>query len=147
MKNLKFLVIALALVIGISSCKKEEKSTDDNNTIKSRIIGTWILQKTETNEFENGVLKFTDNEVEKGENSTEFKNDGTLTATDNNGISSGIYTITNNGKSLNITTEGKALTFEIRAIIPTDLELYREAISTTGSIARKLTLLYSFRRK
>lgn len=33
MKNLKFLVIALALVIGISSCKKEEKAVVDNISI------------------------------------------------------------------------------------------------------------------
>ncbi len=33
MKNLKFLVIALALVIGISSCKKEEKEVVDNISI------------------------------------------------------------------------------------------------------------------
>lgn len=34
MKNLKFLVIAVALVIGISSCKKEEKQNDEDKIIK-----------------------------------------------------------------------------------------------------------------
>ncbi len=147
MKNLKTLLAVALLVISIASCKKDEKPTDENNTIKSRIIGTWTLIKTETNDYENGVLKFTDNEVETAENSSEFKNDGTLTILDKNGVENSRYTITNNGKSLNVTNEGKTNTFEIRAIISTDLVLYREDISIINGITRKFTSLLSFRRK
>lgn len=52
MKKFKFLAIVLALVIGISSCKKEEKAVENN----SIIVGTWILVKEVSKTYKNNVL-------------------------------------------------------------------------------------------
>ncbi len=53
MKNLKFLVIALALVIGISSCKKEEKAAVIDSI---SIVGTWVLVKDVSRTYKDGIF-------------------------------------------------------------------------------------------
>lgn len=53
--------------------------------------------------------------------------------------------ITNSGKSL-ILVFKETITYEIRGILPTDLVLYREDITTTNGIKRKFTSLLTFRR-
>lgn len=85
MKNLKFLVIALALLIGIASCKKEEKAV----VVDNPIVGTWVITKELRKGYRNGNLTSESiNPYNKEENlalpltdvsveAFEFKNDGT----------------------------------------------------------------------
>lgn len=135
-----------ALAFCFVSCEKD-KPNDDDTTINARLIGTWTLVKTETNDYENGDLKFTNSEIETSTNSIEFKNDGTVTTTQDVEFQTASYTITNSGKTINFISDGEKYSYEIRAIIPTDLVLYRENISTSNGITRKFTALLSYKRK
>ncbi len=147
MKNFKTYYVVAALAIGFVSCKKEDKQNDEDKIIKSRIIGTWTLQKTETKDYTNDTLKYSNTEIETNVNTIEFKADGTIKTFGDNSIKSGTYTITNSGKSLNLNIGGELfINHEIRAILPNDLVLYREDINTTDGVTRKFTSLQTYRR-
>jgi hypothetical protein len=113
MKNLKFLAIVLALLIGIYSCKKEEKAVVDNTSI----VGKWLNIKKEYKTYENGVFKNSDSTAEDVD-ILEFKTDGTYTYFQENYLENGTYTITNGGKNVTIVVNRKGKTetwsFEIK---------------------------------
>lgn len=137
MKNLKFLVIALTLIIGVSSCKKEDNGNNINST---SILGKWYLKKRVTNNFVNGVSS--------GENIssnftikdyTEFKTDGIGLNGDDGQEYPFTYKLTNEGKNLTFTEDGDTDSYTISTITDTELILYMESVYNQDGIVNKYT--------
>jgi hypothetical protein len=73
MKNLKLIV--LLLVIGISSCKKDDSKNDaPKPEVKASIVGKWKLTGNKEISYKNGVKQEEYTTFQEG--SIEFMNDG-----------------------------------------------------------------------
>lgn len=149
MKNLKTLVIALALVIGVSSCKKEEKAVV---VASSSIVGTWDLTYTENYFYLMGNLVFLGSGTVDGLYTLEFKNDGTVKSSDKVEVINGTYFFTENGKfiTLNFPVKSLKYQFEIKSLYSSELVLFREELSEgtapKGGKYDKFTVLNTFKR-
>jgi hypothetical protein len=149
MKNLKFLVIALALLIGIAGCKKEEKAVVDNNSI----VGTWVSASRLQHEYLDGILMNTPKAQDITEEYTlEFKSDGSWHSIDRTGNYKGTYTLTENGGVLNAKFLDEELgevneKYEIRVLNSIELVYYIEHIRTVDGKVNKGTTLTTFKRR
>ncbi len=143
MKNLKFLVIALALVIGISSCKKEENASSNN----ASIVGKWFFTKDAVKSYRNGVITKDTVYTPSSSNNIEFKVDGRGDLWDSDTVSF-TYTLQNEGKKLTINyPENDKMEYDIKLLNNNELVLYDERVETQNSVSYKYTHESTYIRK
>lgn len=108
MRNLSF-ILSLALLIFVSSCKKDDATTPTKPKKDILVSKTWIISDVTGS----GISAYNKNNAvgtnfyELGKVTLFFKVDGTVTGTDNNGTAiSAKWTLSTDEAKINITGSG-----------------------------------------
>lgn len=117
---MKKVVLMLMFMIGaavtFTSCKKDEEKTEKEKNLELLVSGKWYYQSYKTNGSNNTAYTcFT------SANYWEFKSDGTFNETWDFG--DGTYTISEDGKTLSLTTGNYTNTFTITSISNSELKM------------------------
>ncbi|MDZ7898078.1 MAG: hypothetical protein U5N85_08625 [Arcicella sp.] len=111
MKNLS-IIFSLALLIFISSCKKDESTTPSKPKKDILVSKTWLLADVtalgSVVAFNKDVKPTSNNLIDLSKVRLAFKTDGTMTGIDNNGkaIAGGKWTLSTDETKLNISNTG-----------------------------------------
>lgn len=140
MKNLKFLVIALALIVGVSSCKKEKNDTS--------IIGKWFMKSRVNKDFTNGELKSENTKTNfTSQDFIEFKDGGVVILGEGELVETATYRLSNDKKMLTlIEKDGGEDSYVIKTLNATDMVLYAEYTENEDGIIYKDTEEISLKR-
>lgn len=134
---MKKVLFMLMLMIGtaatFTSCKKDDEKTEKEKNLELLVSGKWYYQSYRNSGSSSAYTCFTAADY------WEFKSDGTVSETWDFG--NGTYSISEDGKTLSVTTGNYTNTFTITSISNSELKLNLAGSKSSADLSMAKTAL------